>query len=86
MLSPHVRMASTLRSLFGLAESIRLTIHARDAETDDVVIDSKQVELYIKVLNQVQSAYRMDGSRLLFMETGHAAQPSFAAPLCKPAP
>lgn len=86
MLSPHVRMASTLRSLFGLAESIRLTIHTRDAETDDVTIDSKQVELYIKVLNQVQSAYRMDSSKLLFMETGQAAQSSFAAPLSKVAP
>lgn len=68
MLAPQVRMAAVLRSLISLGESIRLTILTRDLETDEVIIDGRQTELYLKVLHQVQSAYKMDSSKMIFSE------------------
>lgn len=68
MLAPQVRMAAVLRSLISLGESIRLTILTRDLETDEVIIDGRQTELYLKVLHQVQGAYKMDSSKMIFSE------------------
>ena len=66
MLEPHVRLSSVLRSLLSLAESVRLSISCRDPETGDITMDTKQAELYLKIVNQIQSAYRGGNTALLF--------------------
>lgn len=69
MLSPQVKLSSVLRSLTALAESLRGTLHQRDPETNELLVDLKNTDMYLKVLNQISSTYRMDGNKLLFSQT-----------------
>jgi hypothetical protein len=41
MLSPNVRMAATIRSLMALADTLKTTMHQRESETGELVIDLK---------------------------------------------
>jgi hypothetical protein len=66
MLHPHVKMASIIRSLITVAESLRTSIHQRDPESDCVIMDLKSIDMYLKVLTQIANAYKMDSSKLLF--------------------
>ena len=66
MLAPNVKMAAVLRSLVTVAETLRGTMHQRDPVTDEVVVDLKSTEMYLKVLTQITSTYKMDGTKLMF--------------------
>ena len=66
VLTPNVRMASIIRSLITLAETLRCTLQQIDEETGDVMVDIKNTELYLKVISQIHSVYRTEGSRMLF--------------------
>jgi hypothetical protein len=66
MLHPSVKMASIIRSLITVAESLRTSIHQRDPESDCVIMDLKSIDMYLKVLTQISNAYKMDSSKLLF--------------------
>lgn len=76
ILLPNVRMASIVRSLIGLAETLRGTLHQIDDDTGDVMVDVKNAELYLKVINQIHSVYKTDGTRMLF---GIPSPPSLSA-------
>lgn len=81
VLDPNVRMAAILRSLMSLAESVRLTMMTRDGDTGELCMDVKQADLYLRVVNQVQVAYKAGNGRLLF-SVAHgspAADPSGGA-------
>jgi hypothetical protein len=67
VLSPNIRMASIIRSLITLAEMLRSTLHQVDDSTGDVVVDIRNTEIYLKVVAQIHSVYKMDGTRMLFM-------------------
>lgn len=66
MLEPNVRMSTIVRSLMGLAESVRVTMHQVDPETESVMVDNKQAELYLKIVSQLQNSYKIDSNRMLF--------------------
>lgn len=66
MLAPNVKIASVLRSLITLAETLRGTLHQRDPETGDIIIDLKSTDLYLKVLTQIRNVYTMDNNKLLY--------------------
>lgn len=66
VLLPNVRMAGIVRSLITLAETLRCTLQQIDDETGEVMIDIKNTELYLKVVSQIHSVYRTDGSKMLF--------------------
>lgn len=66
MLAPNVKMAAVLRSLVTVAETLRGTMHQRDPVTDEVIVDLKSTEMYLKVLTQITTTYKMDGSKLMF--------------------
>ncbi len=66
VLLPNVRMASIIRSLIALAETLRCTLQQIDEETGEVMVDIKNTELYLKVIAQIHAVYRTDGSRMMF--------------------
>lgn len=70
MLLPTVRMASMVRSLLSLAETLRSTLQQEDEQTGNILVDKNSTELYLKVLSQVVAVYKTDGTKLLF---AHAA-------------
>jgi hypothetical protein len=70
MLAPNVKMAAVLRSLITMAETLRGTMHQRDAVTGDVIVDLKSTEVYLKVLSQITATYKMDAGKLLFSSSG----------------
>ena len=74
MLAPTVRLASVIRSLLSLAETLRGTLQQEDADTGDLLIDKNGTELYLKVLGQVVSVYKTDSTKLIFNPP--AVQPS----------
>jgi hypothetical protein len=49
MIAPQIKMAYTIRSLLSVAETLRGGLQHRDPETDEVLIDIKNTELYLKV-------------------------------------
>jgi hypothetical protein len=66
VLLPNVRMASIVRSLITLAETLRCTLQQIDEETGEVMVDVKNTELYLKVISQIHNIYKTEGSRMLF--------------------
>ncbi len=66
VLLPNVRMASIVRSLIALAETLRSTLHQVDEDTNEVMVDIRNTELYLKVIAQIHAVYRTDGSRMMF--------------------
>jgi hypothetical protein len=66
VLLPNVRMASIVRSLITLGETLRCTLQQIDEETGEVMVDIKNTELYLKVISQIHNVYKTDGSRMLF--------------------
>lgn len=42
------------------------TMHQQDPTSGDVVVDLKSTEVYLKVLTQISSTYKMDGNKLMF--------------------
>jgi hypothetical protein len=41
-------------------------MHQRDPVTGDVVVDLRSTEVYLKVLTQITSTYKMDANKLMF--------------------
>jgi hypothetical protein len=68
VLTPSVRLASVIRSLLTLAETLRGTIQQVDANTGDLLIDKSSTELYLKVLHQLSSVYKTDSGKLIFQQ------------------
>jgi hypothetical protein len=66
VVSPEVKMANIIRSLSGVGETVRLSMTRSDPETGDLMLDNKQVELYLKIMAQLQSTYRTDAKKMLF--------------------
>jgi hypothetical protein len=67
-------MASIVRSLITLAETLRSTLHQIDDDTGDVVVDVRNTELYLKVIAQIHAVYKTDASKALF--SPHLQQPA----------
>ena len=87
VLLPNVRMASILRSLIALAETLRCTLHQIDEDTGEVMVDIRNTELYLKVIAQLHAVYRTDSSRMMFGgSAGSTAAPAAAGGLPPSAP
>lgn len=61
-----VRLASIVRSLISLAETLRCTLQQVDDETGELVVDIRNTELYLKVVTQISNVYKLDANKLLF--------------------
>lgn len=66
VLLPSVRMASIIRSLTSLAETLRCTLQQIDEDTGEVMVDIRNTELYLKVISQIHSVYKTDATKMLF--------------------
>ena len=66
VLLPSVRMASIVRSLTSLAETLRCTLHQIDEDTGEVMVDIRNTELYLKVISQIHNVYKTDATKMLF--------------------
>lgn len=85
MLVPGVRLASIVRSLISLAETLRCSLQQVDDDTGDLMVDIRNTELYLKVVTQITNVYKMDSHRLLF-HNGVAPSPSVVCPVPVPLP
>ncbi len=66
MLHPKVRMAVMLRQLLELAGILQNSIVVKDG--DLCTIDKSNAELYLKIIGQVMSLYKIDPQGMLFGE------------------
>lgn len=82
VLIPGVRLASIVRSLITLAETLRCTLQQVDEETGDMAVDIRNTELYLKVVTQITNVYKLDGTKLLFQ---NGVSPPLARPVAAPA-
>lgn len=76
VLLPSVRMASIIRSLTSLAETLRCTLQQIDEDTGEVMVDIRNTELYLKVINQIHSVYKTDATKMLFGPQQQLLQPA----------
>lgn len=65
MVSPPVKFAGIVRDLSSLAYTLKGGLCQKDAETDEILIDVRNSELYLKALAQLTAVYRADGSKVL---------------------
>ena len=86
VLAPNVRMASIVRSLITLAETLRSTLHQIDEDTGDVVVDVRNTELYLKVISQIHAVYKTDLSKALFSQHLSLSSPTVPSTLNSGAP
>ena len=66
MLHPKVRMAVMLRQLLELAGLLQDNIVVRDGELCS--IDKSNAELYLKIIGQIMTLYKMDPQGMVFTE------------------
>jgi hypothetical protein len=66
MLHPKVRVAVMLRELLELASLLQTNIVVRDG--DLVNIDKNNAELYLKIIGQIMTLYKMDPQTMGFTE------------------
>lgn len=72
-LMPSVRVANILRGLLGLTDHLGAALHTTDEE-GNVVIDAKNVRVYLKVVAEVMQMYRTgDVNKLLFADPAYKA-------------
>ena len=67
-LTPAVRVSSMLRSLLELSDDMRKTLRSFD-EDGNAVLDTKKIETYLKLQNQILTVYRQsETNRMLFSD------------------
>jgi hypothetical protein len=66
IIHPHVKMACTIRSLVTVADTLRAGLQHLDPDTNEILVDIKNTELYLKVVGQIITSYKMEGGKLLF--------------------
>ena len=67
-LQPAVRLSIILRNLVGILDKLALAVVTSD-DDGNLVVDSKNVALYLKVANEIREFYRMsDVNKLLFAD------------------
>jgi hypothetical protein len=66
MLNPKVRIAVMLRQLLELAGLLQNSIVVRDGENS--TIDKSNAELYLKIISQIMTLYKMDPNGMIFAE------------------
>ena len=66
MLNPKVRIAVMLRQLLELAGLLQNSIVVRDGDMS--TIDKSNAELYLKIISQIMTLYKMDPNGMIFAE------------------
>lgn len=68
-LHPSVHVASTLRNLLHLSEELNKVTVSVDAEDGSPLIDSRSVQLYLKVVNEIMLIYKStDPKKMLYSD------------------
>jgi hypothetical protein len=68
-LCPNVRVACIMRSLLKLVDKLDGIATSTDPETGQVVVDAKNVSVYLKVVSEVMQMYRTgEVGKLLFSQ------------------
>jgi hypothetical protein len=66
MLNPKVRIAVMLRQLLELAGLLQNNIVVHDGESS--TIEKSNAELYLKIISQIMTLYKMDPNGMIFAE------------------
>lgn len=66
IVNPVVSLSMHARSLSSLAESLRGSLFDQDPETGQRLVDVKNIEMYLKSVNQLCTLFRSDNGKLLF--------------------
>jgi len=70
MITPNVKISSTIRAMSAISDAIRQNIFKRDEEAGIVVMDKTSAELYLKFTAQIAALYKLDPSKSLFGSGG----------------
>ena len=69
-LNPTFRVSGVLRSLLGVMDKLESTLMTTN-EDDVVVVDAKNVAVYLKVVSEVMQVYKTgECGKLMFSESG----------------
>jgi len=66
IVNPVVSLSMHARSLSSLAECLRGSLFDQDPETGQRLVDVKNIEMYLKSVNQLCTLFRSDNGKLLF--------------------
>jgi hypothetical protein len=66
MIAPQVKIAATIRSLVTVADTLKAGLTHRDPDTNEILVDIKNSELFLKFTAQLLAAYKVDSTKLLF--------------------
>jgi hypothetical protein len=68
-LNPAVRLGVSLRSLLELSDKVKGDLHKTDATGQNLGLDPKMIDAYIRLQSQILNVYKSETNRMLFSTT-----------------
>jgi hypothetical protein len=72
MLHPNVRMAVGIRNLVQLGDKLQTEIYKQDDKGNQVGVDIKVVDMYMRVHGHIAAMYKMETHKMLFNQGSQA--------------
>lgn len=79
MLQPNVRMALSIRNLLDLGDRMKSELYKHDEKGNQVNIDPKLVDSYMRLHAHIASLYKLETHKMLFNQGGGTASGSSGA-------
>ena len=65
-LDPTIRLGITLRSMLDLGDSVRGSLQKVDANGQNMGLDPKMIDAYIRIQGQILNLYRSETNKMMF--------------------
>ena len=65
-LNPTVRLGVSLRSLLDLSDKVRGDLHKVDANGQNMGLDPKMIDAYIRLQSQILNVYKSETNKMMF--------------------
>lgn len=69
-LNPTVRLGVALRSLLELSDKVRGDLYKVDAQGQNMGLDPKMIDAYIRLQNQILNVYKSETNKMMFGAAG----------------
>ena len=69
-LNPTIRLGITLRNMLDLSESVRGSLQKIDTHGQNMGLDPKMIDAYIRIQGQILNLYKSETNKMLFNSVG----------------
>ena len=73
-LNPTIRLGITLRNMLDLSDSVRGSLQKIDTHGQNMGLDPKMIDAYIRIQGQILNLYKSETNKMLFNSVGASSQ------------